>query len=82
MQTHPTPDAFPRPVLPVAAEPTLSLPSTPTLSGDRAADLDRHARAACITRVMFGQGLRRDQARLIVNDVIDTYQDRMRRSAC
>lgn len=59
-------------------------PLTPDVSlrDDRAADLDRRARVACATRLVFGLSLRREAAVLAANDVIDTYLEQTRRPRC
>ena len=74
MPAHPTTDRAHSPAPPL----------TPDVShrDDRAADLDRHARVACTTRVIFGLGLNRERASLIANDVIDCYLEQTRRAQC
>ena len=59
-------------------------PVTPPVSprDDRAADLDRRARVACATRLVFGLSLRREAAVLAANDVIDTYLEQTTRPRC
>lgn len=64
--------------------PQSSAATTPDDSprDDRAADLDRRARIACTTRVIFGLGLTRERAALIAHDVIDTYLEHTRSARC
>ena len=74
MHAHPTPDRVHSP----------APPTTPDVShrDDRASDLDRHARVACVTRLVFGLSLRREAAVLAANDVIDCYLEQTRSTRC
>ena len=74
MQPHPTPDR--------AHSPAPPLTPDVFLRDDRAADLDRRARVACATRLVFGLSLRREAAVLAANDVIDTYLEQTMRPRC
>lgn len=73
-----------QPHLTATVVPSPAPPRSPDVShrDDRAADLDRHARVACTTRIVFGLGLNRELASLIANDVIDTYLERTRSPRC